>query len=56
VVVDATDRPSLERRWLSMLPQAYGYAATLRYAEAHGYQVATDEIEQDGTRRLVLRR
>jgi hypothetical protein len=42
--------------WLPRLTQAYGHAAALQYAEAHGYDVITDEVERDGTMRLTLRR
>ncbi|WP_220188582.1 DUF1257 domain-containing protein [Streptomyces phytophilus] len=42
--------------WLTRLSQSYGHAAAQRYAVDHGYDVATDEIQQDGTRRLTLRR
>ncbi len=56
VVVDSSDRSSRHGTWLAKLPHAYGYAAALRYAEAHGYHVETDQVERDGTRRLVLRR
>jgi hypothetical protein len=56
LVVDSSDRQGRHHEWLSKLPQAYGYAASLRYAEEHGYQVDTDTIEHNGTRRLTLRR
>jgi Protein of unknown function (DUF1257) len=47
---------SMDRSRLSSLTQAYGHAAALKYAQDHGYEVVTDEAEQDGTRRLTLRR
>lgn len=56
LVVDSSDQHGRHSRWLPKLPQAYGYAVALSYAEAHGYQVDTDEVEQDGTRRITLRR
>ncbi|MEN3356124.1 MAG: hypothetical protein V7637_106 [Mycobacteriales bacterium] len=56
LVIDAMERPRYNAAWLSELAQGYGYAATLRYAENNGYDVVTDEVEQDGTRRLTLRR
>lgn len=53
---DASDRHSEQLGWLAQLPRTYGYLAALRCAEAHGFQVTEEEVEQDGTRRLVLRR
>jgi 3-deoxy-D-arabino-heptulosonate 7-phosphate (DAHP) synthase len=56
VVLDAMDTGRYGQEWLARLTQAYGHAAALEYAEAHGYEVVTDEAELDGTRRLTLRR
>jgi len=56
IILDAMDTRRYGKQWLARLTQAYGHAAALGYAEAHGYQVVTDEAEQDGTRRLTLRR
>jgi hypothetical protein len=56
VVVSTYDRRRYDSTWLARLARGYGYAATLRYAADHGFDVATDEVEQDGTRRLTLRR
>jgi hypothetical protein len=56
VVMDDMDRHRLGPGWLPRLTQAYGHAAALKYAEDHGYEVVTDEVERDGTRRLTLRR
>ncbi|HVQ96857.1 MAG TPA: DUF1257 domain-containing protein [Mycobacteriales bacterium] len=56
LVIDAMEQHRYNAGWLSALSQGYGYAATLRYAESNGYDVVTDEVEQDGTRRLTLRR
>jgi Protein of unknown function (DUF1257) len=56
LVLDDMDRNRFDAAWLARLTQAYGYAATLRYADQHGYEVLTEETEQDGTRRLTLRR
>jgi hypothetical protein len=55
-IIDSTDGRGLGPQWLPRLTQAYGHAAALRYAHDHGYEVLTDEAEQDGTRRLTLRR
>lgn len=55
-VISSFDRGRHGEAWLSELTQAYGRAATLRYAEAHGFEVDTDQLEENGTRRLVLRR
>jgi hypothetical protein len=41
---------------MAKLTHAYSHAATLRYAATHGCEVATDELQQDRTRRLRLRR
>jgi 3-deoxy-D-arabino-heptulosonate 7-phosphate (DAHP) synthase len=56
IVLDAMDTGRYGREWLAQLTQAYGHAAALEYARTHGYEVVTDEAEQDGTRRLTLRR
>lgn len=56
LVVDELDRSRFDDAWLGRLQQAYGYAATVRYADAHGFEVSMDEVEADGTRRLTLRR
>lgn len=55
-IISEYDRRRYDHRWLAQLTQAYGHAAALRYAETHGYDVVTDDVEQDGTRRLTLRR
>lgn len=56
MVIDGMEQHRYDAAWLARLSQAYGHAAALRYAEQHGYDVATDEVEKDGTRRLTLRR
>ena len=56
VVIDSMDNNRNGPGWLPELTQAYGHAAALRYAEEHGYDIVTDEVEGDGTRRLTLRR
>jgi uncharacterized protein DUF1257 len=55
-IVSEFDRRRYGEAWLSELTRSYSHAATLRYAESHGFEVATDEVRQDGTRRLTLRR
>jgi hypothetical protein len=55
-IISEFDRSRYDAAWLAKLTHSYSHAATLRYAEAHGYEVATDELAQDGTRRLTLRR
>jgi len=55
-IISDYDRRQHDERWLSRVTQAYGHAAALRYADSHGFEVLTDEVEQDGTRRLTLRR
>jgi hypothetical protein len=54
LVKDAMDR--YDNAWLANLNQQYGYAATVQYAENNGYDLVEDEVEQDGTRRITLRR
>jgi hypothetical protein len=56
VVIDSMDERRNGPGWLPKLTQAYGHAAALKYAQEHGYDVVTDEVEGDGTRRLTLRR
>lgn len=55
-IISEFDRTRYDEAWLTKLTRSYSYAATLRYAEANGYEVATDELQEDGTRRLTLRR
>jgi hypothetical protein len=55
-VMDAMDRHRYDSAWMTGLARAYGYTAALHYARGHGYVIVTDEAEQDGTRRLTLRR
>jgi hypothetical protein len=52
IVLDAMDTRRYGGEWLARLTQAYGHVAALEYAQAHGYEVVTDEAEQDGTRRV----
>jgi hypothetical protein len=55
-IISDFDRRRYNKAWMAKLTHAYSHAATLRYAATHGYEVATDELQQDGTRRLTLRR
>jgi hypothetical protein len=55
-IISDYDRSRYDAAWLAKLTHSYSHAATLRYAASHGYEVATDELQQDGTRRLTLRR
>lgn len=55
-VISDYDRIHYDAGWLTRLTQSYGHAAALTYAETHGFDVASDEVEQDGTRRITLRR
>ena len=55
-IISDYDRRSYNAAWLAKLTHAYGHSATLSYAATHGYEVAADELRQDGTRRLTLRR
>jgi hypothetical protein len=55
-IISEYDRSRYDKAWLTKLTHSYSHAATLRYAAAHGYEIATDELQQDGTRHLTLRR
>jgi Protein of unknown function (DUF1257) len=55
-VLDAMDRSRYGDEWMTRLARAYGHAAAVQYAADHGYDIVADESEQDGTRRLTLRR
>ena len=55
-IVSQYDRDRYGAAWLEEVARAYGYAATVRYAETHGFEIATDEVDRDGTRRITLRR
>ena len=55
-VMDSSDMNRYGRDWMPRLTHAYGHAAALRYARAHGYEVVTDELDATGERRLMLRR
>lgn len=55
-IISEFDRRKYDAGWLTRLTHSYSHAATLRYAETHGYEVATDEVQEDGSRRLTLRR
>ncbi|GHG98857.1 DUF1257 domain-containing protein [Streptomyces lanatus] len=55
-VISEYDRSRYDHRWLTRLARAYGHTAALRYAEENGYEVDSDVLEEDGRRRLVLRR
>jgi hypothetical protein len=55
-VISEFDRSRYDQPWLTKLARAYGHAAALRYAEDNGYEVDSDVLEDNGQRRLVLRR
>ncbi|WP_049572689.1 DUF1257 domain-containing protein [Streptomyces sp. SBT349] len=55
-IISEYDRARYGPAWLARVARAYGHAAALRYAEDHGYEVASDTVERDGERRLILRR
>ncbi|WP_155059470.1 DUF1257 domain-containing protein [Streptomyces blattellae] len=55
-VISEYDRSRYNQPWLTKVARAYGHAAALRYAEDNGYEVDTDVLEENGRRRLVLRR
>lgn len=55
-IISEYDRSRYDQAWLTKVARAYGHAAALRYAEEHGYEVDSDVVEENGERRLVLRR
>lgn len=55
-IISEHDRRRYDQAWLTKLTRSYGYAATMKYAKTNGYEVETDEVQQDGSRRLTLRR
>jgi hypothetical protein len=55
-IISEYDRRRHDNRWLADVTHAYGHVAALQYADVHGFDVLTDEVEQDGTRRVTLRR
>jgi hypothetical protein len=55
-VISEFDRRTYGAAWLARVTQAYGHTAALSYAASHGYDIVADDIDQDGTRRLTLRR
>lgn len=55
-VISEYDRRRYDQPWLTKVARAYGHAAALRYAEDNGYEVDSDVLEENGRRRLVLRR
>jgi Protein of unknown function (DUF1257) len=55
-IISDYDRSSYNRAWLTKVARAYGHAAALRYAEDHGYEVDSDVVDENGERRVLLRR
>jgi hypothetical protein len=55
-IISEYDRRRYAAAWLTELTRAYSYAATLAYAESNGYEIAGDEVQRDGARRITLRR
>lgn len=55
-IISSYDRVRYDKRWLTELTRAYGHAAALKFAETHGYEVTTDTLDHQGTRKLTLRR
>lgn len=55
-IISEYDRSRYDQPWLTRLTRAYGHTAALRYAEDNGYEVESDVLEENGRRRLVLRR
>ncbi|GGM48019.1 DUF1257 domain-containing protein [Dactylosporangium sucinum] len=55
-IISEYDRRQYDEAWLGTVSQHYAHAATLRYAAANGFEVATEQRDADGTLRLTLRR
>ena len=55
-IISDYDRSTYDQAWLTKVARAYGHAAALRYAEDNGYEVNSDVVDENGQRRLVLRR
>lgn len=55
-IISEYDRRRHGPEWLKRLRNAYGYLTAVDFAERHGFEIATDEVEADGNRRLTLRR
>jgi hypothetical protein len=55
-IISEYDRTRYDQAWLTKLARSYGHAAALRYAQDNGFEVSSDTVEQNGERRLVLRR
>ncbi|MGP3971712.1 DUF1257 domain-containing protein [Streptomyces sp. 6N223] len=55
-IISDYDRNRYDQAWLTRLTRAYGHAAALRYAEDNGYEVSEDVLDENGQRRLLLRR
>ncbi|MET7401779.1 DUF1257 domain-containing protein [Dactylosporangium sp. NPDC005572] len=55
-IISDYDRRQYSEAWLGTVSQHYAHAATLRYAQDNGFEVATEERDADGTLRLTLRR
>lgn len=55
-IISEYDRHRHDAGWLTRLDHAYGHAATLRWAATHGYEIASDDLHDDGSRRVTLRR
>ncbi|ADD44913.1 DUF1257 domain-containing protein [Stackebrandtia nassauensis] len=55
-IVSEFDRRKYGEAWMKKLLSTYGYLTAVAFAEQHGFAIATDEVETEGTRRLTLRR
>lgn len=55
-IISQYDRGKYGEAWMKRLLGTYGYLTAVDFAEQHGFEIATDEIEADGNRRLTLRR
>lgn len=55
-IISEYDRARYDHAWLTRVARTYGHAAALRYAEENGYEVDSDVLDENGERRLTLRR
>lgn len=55
-IVGDYDRAEHGDAWLAEVAQRYGYESARAFAEENGYEILTDERDEEGAIRLTLRR
>jgi hypothetical protein len=55
-VISDYDRNRYDADWMRRLTQAYGHESARSFAEEHGYDILTEEQDENGDIRLTLRR